>query len=391
MSVWLCLATYILVLLALVQARLMFDELGMSTLHAQHYSKLMDNQHIVMIGDSLMRYQYLSLVYLINTNTFYPANKKPGILWEGDHKSWNLFYNATNFALYPNEYCDCYRVGFINENRYYFNKERNITISYVAYFGDGADQKIHGHWSPLDNETNHQFHGPTLGDFIPYRWETSSIQEALSTHAAKLKPKPSVLVLNAGFWLNKYNQTDHRKSVFKIATSLFDWVIWKTTNYDREHMEISSYGICQFPGVECLNLDWTQYLQPEEYKDLRHLQPDIYTDINIQFILQLTHGHSSVAFVPLSANYYDNIVHFNEKSYLVNPEGLLRPLTVPHKRDAKLKKCWMRLQNRTHVHLPASKLKKHILGPRVTNVCAPLETPQSKHPERARHWWPWSL
>eukprot|EP01032_Pedospumella_encystans_P033530 gene33530-37894_t len=166
----------------------MFDELNVTISHARHYSKLMDNQHIVMVGDSLMRYQYLSLVHLVHTYTFVPANVKPCLLWEGDYGEWNVFFNATNAAFYPNEYCDCYRVSntVANENRYYYNKERNISISFLSYQGD--ELSLHGHWSPGDKESNHQYHPPSHGEFIPYNWEVDSIQEALFDIAAKLKP-----------------------------------------------------------------------------------------------------------------------------------------------------------------------------------------------------------
>lgn len=366
-----------LTLLSLAQSRLMFNELNMTNSLAHHYSKLMNNHHIVMIGDSLTRYQYLSLVYLINTNTFYPANKKPSILWEGDHGNWNLFFNATNAALYPNEYCDCYRVGYINENRYFFNKERNITISYIAYFGDAADQKIHGHWSPHDNETNHQFHTPTLGDFVPYRWESNTILEALPDHAAKLDPKPSVLILNAGFWPNKYGDPDFRSSVLNLAVSLFDRVIWKTTNYDRDHKGALSLAICQHPGIECLNLDWTQYLETSDYKDRLHFQADIYTDIDIQFIMQLTHMNTTLSFVPLGPDFYGKVVQYHDKTFLVDQRGLLRLFTKPPQ-DAAHKACLELLNHRTHVQLPASTIKTHILGPNIPDICVAVGNPVSK-------------
>ena len=351
-----------------LQARLMFDELDLSDSLSHHYSKLMDNQHIVMIGDSLMRYQYLSLVYLINTNTFYPADKKPSILWEGDHAGWNAFFNATNWALYPNEFCDCYRLGFINENRYYFHKERNITISYLAYFGDNPEQKLHGHWGPHDNETNHQFRAPNIKEFIPYRWEYNTISEALSAHAAQLKPKPGVLILNAGFWGNKYYIKEHRDSVLNLAVSLFDRVIWKTTNYNRDNQLLVPYdGICDHPGVECLNLEWTKYLQPEDFTDNKHFAVHIYADIDIQLITQLARKNTTLSFVPLSSEFYGTVVQHNGKSYYVDGQGLLSFL--PPTKDAMNKECWQTLQNRPHVHLPGPILRNHLLGRKITNVC----------------------
>lgn len=355
---------------ALVKARLMFEELNVSTSYAHHYSKLMDHQNIVMMGDSLMRYQYLSLVYLVHTNSFVPASLKPNILWEGDYGNWNLFYNATNAVFYPNEYCDCYRVSntIANENRYYYHKERNISIAFIQYQGDNANNKIHGHWSPLDNETNHKYHPPSHGEFIPYHWEADSIHEALFDHVAKLKPKPSVLILNAGLWKNHFADTGHRVSLLNLALSLFDRVIWKTTNFIWKHRGTSSYGICQHPGIECLNLDWTEYLIMEDYRDHVHFQPDIYNDIDIQLILQLTHKNTTAAYVPMDAAFYGKVIQHKKQQYFVDHEGLLRPFALPAEDDAH-KSCIEKLNSRTHVDLPAQTLRTHILGNPV-DICA---------------------
>ena len=155
--------------LSRIYSRLMFNELNISSLHAHHYSDLMDNQNIVMVGDSLMRYQYLSLVYLAHTRKLYPENAKPSILWEKGFDSWVQFFNASNLLLYPNEYCDCFRTTLLEacENRYYYQRERNISISYIAYMGDEVGPKVHGHWSPRSNETNHKYFAPSHA-FVAY-------------------------------------------------------------------------------------------------------------------------------------------------------------------------------------------------------------------------------
>lgn len=357
--------------ISLSVSRLMFNELSLTAPLAHRYSSLMNNQSIVMVGDSLIRYQYLSLVYLIHTNAFLRDDLKPSILWEGDFgRNWVAFYNASNAALFPNEHCDCFRstLTIQCENRYYFHKERNISISYIGYMGDG-EIKIHGHWSPLSNETNHQFRAP-LQSFVPYEWEAESIQEALPGIIAKLKPKHSVLYMNAGFWPNKLDQKQHRDSLLDLAVSLYDRVIWKTTNFDKFHTRWPDHGICQYPGIECLDLDWTEHLQSEEYVDKLHFDTHIYTDINIQLILQLTRrSNHTTTYVPMSAKAHGSIVRYQDKHYLVNEKGLLRPFALPSQKDANASCVQEWIKNRTMVHLPASTLRRHLLGAVLQDIC----------------------
>ncbi|OYX08892.1 MAG: hypothetical protein B7Z16_18915, partial [Algoriphagus sp. 32-45-6] len=255
------------------------------------------------------------------------------------------------------------------ENRYYFHKERNISISYIAYMGEGYGPKIHGWWNPLTNETNHQFHPPTE-TFVPYEWGADSVQTALSDFVVKLRSKPSVLILNAGIWPNFYNKEGHRHSVLNLAMSLFDRVIWKATHYDRNHVRKPTYGICEHPGIECLNLDWTEHLQFEDYTDMLHFQSRIYTDIDIQLILQLTHrSNASTVYVPMNTNLRGSIVRHQDKHYLVDEKGLLRPFTLPVKNIA-YEACFKKLSSRVKVERSASFLQTHLLGPAIPNICA---------------------
>jgi len=343
----------------------MFQELNVST--AQHYSKIMDNQHIVMVGDSLMRYQYLSLLYLIQFNKFYTADTEPNILREKDLNNWEAFYQASNSMFSPNEYCDCYRVDgarIFNENRYYYNKERNISVSYIQYLGE--PHELHGHWMPADNETNHQFHAP-YHEFVPFRWAFDTLQETLFDHIAKLRPKPSVLVLNAGFWPNLWQVDGHRQSVLSLGKFLFDRVIWKTSSFDwaRRGTPSSQDTACHFPGVECLNLEWTRHLPQDNYYDIFHLNAEVNIDINIQFLLQLAKKSPTAAYTPMDLEFYDKIVSHKGQQFLVDEEGLLRPFADPPAGSV----CMKKLSELTRISLPTAKLVKHLLGPRVLDIC----------------------
>jgi GDSL/SGNH-like Acyl-Esterase family found in Pmr5 and Cas1p len=54
-------------------------------------------KHLVLIGDSLTRYQYLSLVYFLESGNW--SSVYPNQMWEKDFKSWNQFYQVITAAI----------------------------------------------------------------------------------------------------------------------------------------------------------------------------------------------------------------------------------------------------------------------------------------------------
>ena len=60
------------------------------------------NQHVVMIGDSLMRYHYISLVYLLRFHHVIMQNIQPNPANEHQWESCPIFLRSTtNALLYP--------------------------------------------------------------------------------------------------------------------------------------------------------------------------------------------------------------------------------------------------------------------------------------------------
>ena len=76
--------------------------------------------YIALVGDSVTRYQYLSLVYFLRTGKWHST--KPRLFCEKDWPSWNMFFKGTNAKLRGYEICDCDREGSVTlgfrENRF---------------------------------------------------------------------------------------------------------------------------------------------------------------------------------------------------------------------------------------------------------------------------------
>ena len=92
-------------------------------------------RHIVFIGDSLTRYQYLNLAQRL-TYSNWTAFHGSAPLSESERtwSSWPLFMEQTNLRLRGLEICDCFREHghpWIAENRYYFNPALNVRLTYI--------------------------------------------------------------------------------------------------------------------------------------------------------------------------------------------------------------------------------------------------------------------
>jgi len=181
-------------------------------------------QHVVLIGDSVLRYQYLSLAYTLATGTlpdfeFYLVERRTATP-EG---RWDAFLNRTSHLLnvanrQAHEYCDCARPGndrFIGiENRYFHlgNAGKRIHITFYNW-----QEVLHGSWQPTRDA------GWPAGEGMHQNFSAGSCpsgragQEAWPTactwrygpHAAAqflqdvvmaLRPRPSLVIINRGLW-----------------------------------------------------------------------------------------------------------------------------------------------------------------------------------------------
>mmetsp|Transcript_25247 Transcript_25247/g.39624 ORF Transcript_25247/g.39624 Transcript_25247/m.39624 type:complete len:378 (+) Transcript_25247:1704-2837(+) len=115
------------------------------------------NKHVLIIGDSVSRYQYMSLASFLHSgfpeasgNHEKGANNvcMPGNVWG----SWKRFYLRSSAHFEGRELCDCFRPeGPWNpdfekrteENRFLSLPEHNLSLSYLQVFGGFP---MHGHF-----------------------------------------------------------------------------------------------------------------------------------------------------------------------------------------------------------------------------------------------------
>lgn len=112
------------------------------------------NMTLIMIGDSLMRYQYMSLAYFLRFGRWYDTQASTTVSyllhsnsWRHPRyptDSWNEYFLQSNRILQPMEVCDCFRNrAIILERRYFYDKERNNRLVFLNLNGKEGTQAGH--------------------------------------------------------------------------------------------------------------------------------------------------------------------------------------------------------------------------------------------------------
>ena len=248
------------------------------------------NLHLAFVGDSVTRYQYISLVYFLSTGQWYPepAAHNKSLLYRGNHfDSWNDYLQYSNDQFQPAEQCDCYRVkgrgyGNILENRYYYDADRNNSVTYILKYGKAT---AHGFWEAPIVHRHHRLNISTATPSTNYTWNGYNWSAVIGQHLALLEPKPLVVVFNAG--LHPHELLDpHVQDDIQAALLDSDMIgIYKTTTRTRALTRKSRFqrgrhdrAVCGRHGKDhnngtttetgffnCLNLDWTGDLIGDDY------------------------------------------------------------------------------------------------------------------------------
>jgi hypothetical protein len=269
---------------------------------------------MLFMGDSLTRFQYISLVYFlrhrrwIDAPATIPHLVRPGDYLAGELSSeWSPWYQASMDLFAPYENCDCYReprtidtdYQYICENRYYHDPIRNNTVTYLQALGSA--HLMRGHWHAEQaipqlmeyHRTMNQSEigdtvGPVNGRVIPYRWQGTWI-DAIRGHVADLAP--AVLIMNAGRWRHPFLDAPFRDAIVAaLQDAGIPRVIWKTTTADRGGKYTDAFNetdaaMCNL--LECLDTTWTLDVPSTLYVDWCHFLEPVYRLLNEQLLQQL--------------------------------------------------------------------------------------------------------
>lgn len=294
----------------------------------------------VWVGDSVTRFQFLSLVHLLQFGE-YPEKKSTGGRKKGmspnvleSFKPWPRWFAFANEVFKDSMWCNCHRpqanwigaqtASQMVENRYFSLDSHNISLNLLTSYGSWP---MHGHYPPpcmgaagqepwnskqfghknrekrpecsladLNRESvrraRHQFNQSEFDDYpsIGYDW-SGSMAYVLKTVAPLFSP--DLLYLNYGAWSRMHQDTGKEpfaKGVFQAAQASLcsrgTKCVWKRTTYSSHSSADAAPPPDEFPLKYAHQLKWdifdaaTVTKTVFTYKDEFHFLGNVYDELN---------------------------------------------------------------------------------------------------------------
>ena len=301
------------------------------------------NMTVIMIGDSLMRYQYLSLAYFLRFGRWYDTHQavtQVNYLFNAHSfrhpghptMDWNEFFLQSNRILHPLEVCDCFRnQTIILERRYFYDRQRHNKLVFINLNGNQMTQvgRLHLYGRLINasdifpNFANYLaleltasatnlskrkllWDHRTWGAVLQYHVDGLLSTSAGETVALNTSDPISVVLMNAGRHPHNFMQSSAQNDLLvalnKTAALRSAKVLWKTTSLSQsellqrtqpKQLEKPRHGtVVRSPSDDimcgllqgCVDVDWLQDISPSWYVDNEHLKEPIYRIINEEFL-----------------------------------------------------------------------------------------------------------
>ena len=255
--------------------------------------KTLRNKSVLMVGDSMMRYHYMTVVYNLRHRSLIHADMNPNPAEEFTWGTYNTFFKGSTNLLAPYEHCDCFRplvkpnMETMIENRFYHDPVLNITVTFYLYLGNHTV----GHWLPGGDDSLRTPHP----EETPYHW-LYSLEEFLQRVVPYLEYKPTIFILNVGLWTNKFSSDMGLiDTIANYSVANFETTIWKTSNYYNTHEGIGWSPADhrwyekskEFPSILFHDLAWTVNVGSELYWDICHFRAPVYWRITAELVALL--------------------------------------------------------------------------------------------------------
>jgi hypothetical protein len=112
-------------------ARLRHTGCDAAALSHASVTRCLAGRHLLMVGDSIMRYEYMGLAAFLSTGSWTPWPDRPCDY----HHFWpdfNEYYKECSARLRGDEICDCYRIADVEDAEvHYFANAAGVRVTYV--------------------------------------------------------------------------------------------------------------------------------------------------------------------------------------------------------------------------------------------------------------------
>jgi hypothetical protein len=239
------------------------------------------NLRLAFLGDSVTRYQYLSLAYFLRWGRWFDPDTIKNHLVDAHSfrhpyhpdQDWNEFFLQSNRLLYPAESCDCQRSSssqhehaWAVERRYFYDPVHNNTLTYINLSGNETDNPnpskgYAGRLHAPDIFTNFQAHvglpsgllnsnaygsltsSSSFSTASNSSWDYPTWGQVIRHHVAALVPKPEIAILNAGLHAHNFGDPSVRQELVSALNASNIIGIWKTTTPQKSELVGSATAV----------------------------------------------------------------------------------------------------------------------------------------------------
>lgn len=268
---------------------------------------------LFMMGDSIMRYQYLSLAYFLRWGKWFDPHIEDHHLVneKSFHDNWTEFYNTTNSWLRPYEICDCFRDDSLDkrsypdtENHFFFDPSRNNTVIFVFAWGhiNPAHGRLPIDQSTMESITNAEEYRHEHSNATPNVWSFVEWDEVINYTFSQLRGtnfSPTHVLLNSGLWMGSPRDF-HEARRSKLAQTLRAMNVnatWRTTSLDQKGNKkrparLNDPVMCAMLD-QCLKISWWGTMRRDLYWNAIHPKEPLYRGANEDLLDLLGHSFPS--------------------------------------------------------------------------------------------------
>jgi hypothetical protein len=285
-------------------------------------SQCLKGKHILLLGDSITRYQYYNLINFLDGGEWHPRVSPAAEHARGWRNGFNGLYAGVARRLGGREICDCgRRPGLALENHFYYNPALGVRVSFL--WRPGTDG-MHFHalqW--VGERCQYNAFRQRRRALNEARWD----DHASGSHCAQKgcspggcqrvggsqfytlddltgvryfvhKLQPDALVMNVGLWTGAINRPDRVEKLVELGRAL-RWefprlrLVWKTTTWrdpsagmtehtvPRELLSRAGWAIVDAAGATRGIRELAARHGPGGfYRDPIHFQPFVYRALN---------------------------------------------------------------------------------------------------------------
>ena len=274
--------------------------------------RCLSSQSILFVGDSLTRYNYLSLIYFLSHGSWPDLlggrPEQPSPVVQPEHASWAHFYQSSNATYGGREHCSCFRnASLTTERRHFYDSRSDITARFFYYpvnaslqrsFQEVADEWRHGS-TEAGSGSRRERYTYTVHSHQPKLCSDFAHDSCYYPAGAPYRPV-SVLVANVGIWQFGRTADPHfferiraalpaglpLRAIWKLATPRDDGSETKAGATDIAARVFSSAGAVRWQLMDLFSLV-NQTGAHRAYVDAWHFRPFVYQEMNVLLLNML--------------------------------------------------------------------------------------------------------